>query len=417
MQRRCFDIAQYAYGKVPFYRQILHREGISFEDLFHKDALWGRLPIIEKEEVAVHNDMLISEEYLGLYARDGLISAHTSGSSGHQVDVYWTKDAYYRTLLPLWVERWHQAGIHPRDRVCYFNTILENGVSYQYEKNALIISKTNLEIDKLFDMTKEIIQFQPKWLLLHPTIALMLCKIVEERNIEFSSVCYIELTGEMIVPSLVDRLSQCFHCVIKGHYGSMEVNTIGYEYFRQKYKLFENSTYVEILDENGNVLPYGETGYIYVTSLHNRAMPFIRYGLGDMGFLERQRTEDGEIEILNLQYGKRGEFIYFFDGTRISADVLLEPIIWLSNRGEKIVYQMTAKQISKRELQIFFAIDDEIEQYEFINFYIQHLDPRILNKCSLKFDFYKSIPNPNRQTGKMMWFEGLPLDKSLLSGI
>lgn len=407
MDRRCFEIARYAYERVPFYRQILYRKGISFEDLFYKDVLWSELPIIEKEEAAVHNDKLISEDYLGLYARDKLISAHTSGSSGHQVDVYWTKDTYHRALLPLWVERWHQAGIHPKDRVCYFNTMLENGIPFQYEKNALIISKANLTSDRLFDLTKEMIQFQPKWLLLHPTIALLLCEIVEQKKIEFPSVHYIELTGEMIIPSLVDRLIQCFHCVVKGHYGSMEVNTIGYEYLQQKYKLFENSTYVEILDENGNVMPDGETGYIYVTSLQNRAMPFIRYGLGDMGFLERQRTEEGEIKLLNLSYGKRGEFIQCYDGTEISADVLLEPVLWLSNRGEKIVVQMMAKQVSKRELQADFVIDDEIEQCEFINFYLQHLDSRISERFNLTFNFMKNVQNPNRKTGKARWFEGL----------
>jgi phenylacetate-CoA ligase len=41
--------------------------------------------------------------------------------------------------------------------------------------------------------------------------------------------------------------------------------------------------FVEILDDKGAVLPM-EKGRIVITSLFNKAHPFIRYDIGDIGF-------------------------------------------------------------------------------------------------------------------------------------
>lgn len=403
MEKKRFEIARYAYKNVPFYKQIVYQNNSSVKEFF-RDKEWCQLPVIEKEDVAVKNDKLIAEPYLGLYAMDKLITAHTSGSTGLQVDVCWTEESYYKALLPLWVERWHQAGIHPKDKVCYFNTLLEDGLTYKYQKNALIISKSNLTIEKLYEVTKEIVQFKPIWMLFHPTIASMFCEMMEKQKIEIPSVRYIELTGEMVFDSLVNRIKKCFNCVVRRHYGSMEVNTIGYEYAKNQYKLFEASTYVEILDENGRELPMGEEGGIYVTSLQNRAMPIIRYGLGDTGFIEKRTTNHGEFRILHLCHARKGEWIEFLDGTSIRADILLDPIQRLSSQGEKIVYQLMAEQISKSELHITFVIDEEIEKNEFLNIYLQHLDFRVLQKLNIRFDFLPNIQCPDAQTGKMKWF-------------
>jgi phenylacetate-CoA ligase len=42
--------------------------------------------------------------------------------------------------------------------------------------------------------------------------------------------------------------------------------------------------YCEILDENDTVLPWKRRK---ITSLYNKAHPFIRYDIGDLGILEK----------------------------------------------------------------------------------------------------------------------------------
>ena len=50
------------------------------------------------------------------------------------------------------------------------------------------------------------------------------------------------------------------------------------------------SLLIEILDEDNNILPYGEEGRIVITSLYNKAHPMIRYDIGDTGSLTLNST-------------------------------------------------------------------------------------------------------------------------------
>ena len=40
---------------------------------------------------------------------------------------------------------------------------------------------------------------------------------------------------------------------------------------------------VEIIDEYGRYMKEGQCGRIYVSTMHNRVMPFEEYGIGDLG--------------------------------------------------------------------------------------------------------------------------------------
>ncbi len=407
MNSRLYQMAEYAYNNVSYYRERIKKTGRTIEELL-EERDWAHIPLLEKEDVADHNNSMIADEYLGLYARDKLIRSHTSGSSGVQLDVYWADQSYYLSLLPLWMERWQQARIHPRDRVCYFNTCLEDDQAYVYRKNALIVSKRELTYNKLSGISNEIKNFEPKWLLLHPTIALMFCEIVESEHLEFPSICYIELTGEIVLDSLKRRLEEDFGCKVKCHYGTMEVNSIGYEIEKNTYRIFDSSSYVEIIDDEGNVLPYGEKGNIYVTSLQNFSMPFVRYGVGDTGILSERENQAGQKErVLKLCGAKKTEYILLENGERISADKLLEPLVWLGERGEAVVYQIQASQISLSQLEIRFALDEEIDPMEFLQCYMQRLDGKLRDHINIGFNFMQGIERPNATTGKWKWFRGM----------
>ena len=45
---------------------------------------------------------------------------------------------------------------------------------------------------------------------------------------------------------------------------------------------------MEILDENNQPVPYGKEGKVVITSLYNKAHPFIRYEIGDVGILDEK---------------------------------------------------------------------------------------------------------------------------------
>ena len=78
---------------------------------------------------------------------------------------------------------------------------------------------------------------------------------------------------------------------------------------------------VEIVDENNRVLPLGEEGRVIITSLYNKAHPFIRYDIGDVGMLSKESTAKKPIlekligrtnDIAVLPSGKKAAGLTFY---------------------------------------------------------------------------------------------------------
>ena len=77
-------------------------------------------------------------------------------------------------------------------------------------------------------------------------------------------------------------LSEAFNITVVNEYGSAEFGLIALE--RDQHWVLNNlNLYVEVLDDAGKVLSNGEEGRIVITDLYNKAHPFIRYEIGDMG--------------------------------------------------------------------------------------------------------------------------------------
>lgn len=398
-----WEIVKYAYEKVLFYMDLAKRSGVDINQLIEKKD-WYSLPFLSREEAAYNNSQLIASEYMGLYAMDKLIHAHTSGSSGEQLEVYWAEKDYYMSLLPLWIQRWKAAKIHPKDKVCFLNSCLPDGEDYRVEKSVMFISKSKLDYDRMSHIGELIQEFRPRWLLLHPSAANLLCEVVVNENIDLHFLEYVELTGEMYFEQLVKRIERLFSCTVKGHYGSMEMSSIGYELEHNRYEIFETSVYVEVLNEDGQPAPLGEIGEIYVTSLQNYAMPFIRYCVGDRGKFLKNSTGKRVLEICGA---RNTEYLITENGERLNAELLLEPIIRLSMGGEKMVYQVQSQQTDERELIILVVLDDEIERNEFIQYYLNNLDRHVSENFNIIFKFIDRVIFPNTDTGKVKWFTKL----------
>lgn len=323
------EMARYAYQNVELYRRKWQNECWIGEKKGQGE--WQDLPCLEKKELVSAGVEAISGEYMGKYATEGLLRTHTSGTSGIYMNTYWENRDYLASLLPLWMERWKAAKIHPQDKVCFFNTVLPHDMDKLEEENKLIFSKSNMTERRLEEIYGTMQEFSPDWLLLHPSMAMLLCDLVERSGLSaFPSLRYIEITGEMCLPSQKERMKRVFSCEVKSHYGSMEVSTIGYEEEEGSYRLLESSTYLEILDDNGKAVEDHVEGNIYVTSLHNHAMPIIRYGLGDRGKIIRKHCGKKEVRYLQLCKARKNDRLSLPDGAIIAPDGLLGPVERLS---------------------------------------------------------------------------------------
>jgi len=109
-------------------------------------------------------------------------------------------------------------------------------------------------------------------------------------------------------------------------YGCNETGLVSFECVEKKgMHVIEDTVILEVLDKEGNPVPPGETGEIVATGLVNKAMPLIRYRLGDMGYM----SSDGPcscgitLPMLRSVEGRAAHYMHFPNGQQISPKRML----------------------------------------------------------------------------------------------
>jgi phenylacetate-CoA ligase len=101
-------------------------------------------------------------------------------------------------------------------------------------------------------------------------------------------VCIV--TSEMLFDGDKYLMQAVFGIPVVNEYGASELDLIAFQNLRGEWQLNSDTLYVEIVDEHDMVLPYGEEGRVVITSLFNKAHPFIRYDIGDIGVMDESST-------------------------------------------------------------------------------------------------------------------------------
>jgi hypothetical protein len=97
-------------------------------------------------------------------------------------------------------------------------------------------------------------------------------------------------------------------------YGLAEMPTVGATDGEGNLKLVEEKCYVEIVDNDGNLLPDDQEGFIVVTDFNNDLTPIIRYKSGDRGKI---KLHNG----YRVLYDVVGRGVDFYDGPEVKRPV------------------------------------------------------------------------------------------------
>jgi len=281
------EIVDFHLKHNPFYRGLT--EGLNTSD-------WNTLPILTKKDLQQPLQQRLSEGYT-------LSNCHihkTSGSSG--MPFIFAKDKYCHALT--WagfIKRYSTFNIDlnhskqarfygiPLDTKGYYKERLKDLLSNRYRFSVFDLSDaafkknitafSNTTFDYINGYTSAIVQFA-KYLKRENVILKAICPTLK--------VCIV--TSEMLYEDDKQLLEQYLGVPVINEYGAAELGLIAFQNANYQWQLNSEDLYVEILDENNNVLPYGKIGRIVITALYNKAHPFIRYDLGDLGTLSRSST-------------------------------------------------------------------------------------------------------------------------------
>jgi len=215
MNSKIFEIVKYAYENVPFYMRIKEQQNIDLDNLNSKT--WEKIPLVEKD-MLLKSGSVISNKYIVDLISNKLIELKTSGSTGKCLDLYWDKKDMSKSLLPLWVYRKKYHNIMTKDKLCFFYTLKSISKDEDEEFKSETkwgFSKNGLNDNKLLEIYNKMLEFEPKWLLLQPSIAVLLIRCKNKFNLpKIESIKYIELSGEILFDDVRKEIEDNFECGI-----------------------------------------------------------------------------------------------------------------------------------------------------------------------------------------------------------
>lgn len=285
LQNKKEEIVNFHLQNNSFYQQLVGNK---------TDLKWEDLPILNKQNLQKPLDERLSKGY----SRKNIYLNKTSGSSG--TPFVFAKDKYCHALT--WTSIFMRFGWYKidfnRSYQARFYGIPMDFIGYKKERFKDFL--THRFRFPVFDLSDEILEkflrkFKTKkfdYLNGYTSSIVLFAKYLEQKNIVLNEICptlkACFVTSEMLFESDKKLLEKQFGVPVINEYGASELDLIAFENPNGEWQVNAETLFVEILDENNNVLPYGEEGRIVITSLFNKAHPFIRYEIGDIGILDEK---------------------------------------------------------------------------------------------------------------------------------
>lgn len=299
-----------------------HLENNTFYNSFATNVnskKWDSLPVLSKRDLQQSLNNRLSH---GFTEKNCQIN-NTSGSSGYPLS--FAKDSFCHALSwAIFIDRyrWYDLDLNSSKQARFYGIPL-NKISYYKERFKDFLG--NRYRFSVFDMSdkqlkKNITKFSNsnfEYLYGYSNALAIFGKYLEKENIVLKSVCTslkaCIATSETLFENDRLLLKKAFGVPVINEYGCAELGLIAFQHPNGEWQINSQDLYIEVLDENDNILPYGEQGRLVITSLYNKAHPFIRYDLGDIGTLSKKSTIANPIleslagrtnDILRLPSGK-----------------------------------------------------------------------------------------------------------------
>jgi phenylacetate-CoA ligase len=312
---RLVTLLRYAVEHVPFYAAlgIPAREIRSIEDI-------RRFPVVTKADLQARADDFLSSEF----EKDRLQSSRSSGMTGEPTVTYFDEGSWLFCKYALKARRVLSAIGVARQRVLIISDEQAPDESRSVVPRLggffLKIRGLRLGID-LSDEVRKVANFRPTVIYAFPSYLAALADAAAQANITIPRVPLIYTSSEMLTSTARASLERAYGGRVIDIYGSTEFKEIAVQCERGCYHVNFESVHVESHD-SGEGLPR-----LLVTTLVNKAMPLIRYQLGDTGKVESAVCACGRHseQLVDLQ-GRLSDMLVFPDGTVLSP-YLVEAVV------------------------------------------------------------------------------------------
>ena len=268
-----------AFDEVPYYRQFAG-ENVSAASL-------ETLPLLTRDLLRSRFDELQNDQI----SREGWNERRTSGSTGTPLGIIqnkiqrdWVRATemwYYRNLVGIDL-------IETPRMLIWASSDLIMGQKIPIAKriNFFLTQTQRLGASRFTpaefsDTVRAINHQRPKLIQSYARSLYEVARHVRANGLRVHSPDVLVTTAENLLPEMKSEIEEVFQAPVRNLYGTREVGFIAGECSAGRMHQRAFHIQLEIIDQNARAVAPGEAGEVVVTTLHNRAMPLVRYTLCD----------------------------------------------------------------------------------------------------------------------------------------
>jgi len=354
LETKKLEIVNFHLQNNPFYQELTGLK--SFEN-------WNDLPILNKKNL----QKPLQERLSKGYSCKNVYLNTTSGSSGNPF--VFAKDNYSHAMT--WASNKYRFG--------WFN--IDFNSSYQARFYGIPLDFIGNKKEQIkdflgnrfrfpvFDLSDSVLEgflqkFKTKkfdYINGYTSSIVLFAKFLKSKNIVLKTICptlkVCFVTSEMLFEEDKILLEKQFGVPIVNEYGASELDLIAFENPEGERQVNSETIFVEILDDENNVLPYGKEGRIVITSLFNKAHPFIRYDIGDIGILDEKSSL--KKPILKKLIGRSNDFALLPSGKK-SPGLTFYYVTKSIIEDDGIVKEFVIKQTKIDAFEIEYVSENEL---------------------------------------------------------
>lgn len=321
--RQANALLVHAYRSVPFYRDRLAQAGfVPGRPL--TPEVWARIPVLSRSEVQDAGEALISTAVPESHGKTYDIS--TSGSTGRPVKARGTRLVQLMwDVLTLREHLWQRRDFS--GRLAAIRTFPQGAADYPRGVQAGEWGRSTKHMfpgghssmlsvaTRVEDQAEWLGRQEADYLLTYPSSVRELLLHSETASIRFPSLRQVRTIGEALSPDVRTLCKRVWGLEIADLYSTQEIGYLAFQCPEENaYHVQSETVLLEVLDRNDKACAPGEVGRVVVTSLHNFAMPFIRYAVGDLAVFGEPCPCGRGLPVLKQILGRVRNMLVYPDG-------------------------------------------------------------------------------------------------------
>lgn len=359
--RQLFQLKQlvrHAQETAPCYGELMSGLDVASLDW----TVFRSLPVLSRKELQGSFERLKSTAVPPSHG--AIVAGQSSGSTGMPVRFLQTAATQlFWNALTLREHFWHERNFS--GKLAAIRIKVEEGrlADWGPPVSLLFLTGPGAALNVRTDVEEQLEWLQrenPDYLITHASNLAVLAELTLRRGVRLPNLRQVRSYSEALRPDLRELVRAAWGVEVADIYSCEEAGHIALQCpGHEHYHVQSENLVVEVLDEDGRPCRPGETGRVVLTTLHNFAMPLIRYEIGDYAEVGEPCSCGRGLPVLKRIHGRRRNMIALPDGRRHWPSFPAE--MW---REVAPVEQFRLVQRTPEEIEACYVMARELTQEE-----------------------------------------------------